>query len=140
MGMRHPDRPCMKNAREKGPKFGCGPDMRSPEQIASDPYDTGVHSPMPTSTSPSGGEVAELNAKISQLEAGLTELKGVVRTLQEQSKNSMPPVAPTANTGGGIAGLDAKHITFLINHHSFVCEKKNNRWVNEFFQAGGRCN
>ena len=68
MGMRHPDRPCMKNAREKGPKFGCGPDMRSPEQIASDPYDTGVHSPMPTSTSPSGGEVAELNAKISQLE------------------------------------------------------------------------
>jgi hypothetical protein len=40
MGMRHPDRPCMKNAREKGPRFGCGPDMRSPEQIASDPYDT----------------------------------------------------------------------------------------------------
>ena len=40
MGMRHPDRPCMKNAREKGPRFGCGPDMRSPEQIESDPYDT----------------------------------------------------------------------------------------------------
>jgi hypothetical protein len=40
MGMRHPARPCMKNGREKGPRFGCGRDMRSPEQIASDPYDT----------------------------------------------------------------------------------------------------
>jgi len=40
MGMRHPDRPCMKNEREKGPRFGCGPDMRSPAQIKSDPYDT----------------------------------------------------------------------------------------------------
>jgi hypothetical protein len=40
MGMRHPNRPCMKNGREKGPRFGCGRDMRSPEQIASDPYDT----------------------------------------------------------------------------------------------------
>ena len=40
MGMRHPARPCMKNEEKKGPQFGCGPDMRSPEQIASDPYDT----------------------------------------------------------------------------------------------------
>jgi hypothetical protein len=97
MGMRHPDRPCMDRARVPG---GCGPDRRSPEQIASDPYDTnnpvslaargetGADSPMPTSTSPSGGEVAELNAKISQLEAGLTELQGVVRVLQEVSNNN----------------------------------------------------
>ena len=123
MGMRHPDRPCMKNEREKGPRFGCGPDMRSPAQIKSDPYDTGVHSPMPTSTSPSGGEVAELNAKISELEArlgevaqlnakisgqeaGLTELKGVVRALQEQSKNSMQQGAPTAPSGGEVAELN----------------------------------
>ena len=34
MGMRHPDRPCMK-------VNSCGPDMRSPAEIASDPYDTG---------------------------------------------------------------------------------------------------
>ena len=33
MGMRHPARPCMKNEREKGPRFGCGPDMRSPISI-----------------------------------------------------------------------------------------------------------
>ena len=37
MGMRHPDRPCMDRARHPG---GCGPDRRSPEQIASDPFDT----------------------------------------------------------------------------------------------------
>ena len=101
MGMRHPDRPCMI-------VNSCGVDGRSPAQIASDPFDTGVHSPMPTSTSPSGGEVAELNAKISGLEAGLTELKGVVMALQEQSKNSMQPVAPTAPSGGEAAGLNAK--------------------------------
>ena len=101
MGMRHPDRPCMI-------VNSCGVDRRSPAEIASDPYDTGVHSPMPTSTSPSGGEVAELNAKISGLEAGLTELKGVVRALQEQSKNSMQQGAPTAPSGGEVAGLDAK--------------------------------
>ena len=33
MGMRHPDRPCMKSNM-------CGHDNRSPAQIASDPYDT----------------------------------------------------------------------------------------------------
>jgi hypothetical protein len=36
-GMRHPDRPCMNRANYPG---GCGPDRRSPEQKASDPYDT----------------------------------------------------------------------------------------------------
>jgi len=33
MGMRHPERPCMI-------VNSCGPDVRSPAQIASDPYDT----------------------------------------------------------------------------------------------------
>ena len=33
MGMRHPDRPCMK-------VNSCGPDTRNPKEIASDPYDT----------------------------------------------------------------------------------------------------
>ena len=33
MGMRHPDRPCMK-------VNSCAPDTRSPEEIASDPFDT----------------------------------------------------------------------------------------------------
>ena len=128
MGMRHPDRPCMKNAREKGPRFGCGPDMRSPEQIESDPYDTNnpvslaaggetvADSPVPSSPSPSGGEVAELNAKISGLEAGLTELKGVVMALQEQSKNSMQPVAPTAP--------DVPLDTAGTNHHHRHMEAK----------------
>ena len=36
MGMRHPARPCMNRRKVPG---GCGPDRRSPEQIASDPYD-----------------------------------------------------------------------------------------------------
>ena len=36
MGMRHPARPCMDRKKVPG---GCGPDLRSPEQIASDPYD-----------------------------------------------------------------------------------------------------
>jgi hypothetical protein len=56
MGMRHPARPCMDRTKVRG---GCGPDTRSPEQIASDPYDTnnpvslaaraesGAHSPSP---------------------------------------------------------------------------------------------
>ena len=44
MGMRHPARPCMvkgpgRDGTGLGPR-GCGPDRRSPEQIASDPYDT----------------------------------------------------------------------------------------------------
>jgi hypothetical protein len=60
------------------------------------------------STSPSGGEVAQLNAKISGLEAGLTELKGVVRALQEQSQNPIQPVAPTAPSGGEVSQLSAK--------------------------------
>ena len=71
MGMRHPDRPCMK-------MNSCGVDRRSPAEIASDPYNTGAHSPMPTSTSPSGGEVAELNALIFDL-AECTDRVRVVR-------------------------------------------------------------
>jgi hypothetical protein len=39
MGIRHPARPCM-IAGKTNPRKNCGPDMRSPEQIASDPYDT----------------------------------------------------------------------------------------------------
>jgi hypothetical protein len=75
MGMRHPDRPCMKSNM-------CGTDRRTSDQIASDPWDRGnlnVHggtlmpnaaqSPDQVSTSPSGGEVAKLNARIAELEA-----------------------------------------------------------------------
>ena len=39
MGMRHPARPCM-IAGKTNPRKNCGRDRRSPEQIASDPYDT----------------------------------------------------------------------------------------------------
>jgi hypothetical protein len=84
MGMHNPDRPCMKNARVRGPQFGCGRDMRSPEQIASDPYDTGVHCPIPTSTSPSGGEVAELNATIAALQSQVATLTTTNDQLQER--------------------------------------------------------
>jgi hypothetical protein len=62
---------------------------------------------MPTSTSPSGGEVDQLNARIAELEVGLTEVQGVVRMLQEQSKNSMQQGAPTAPSGGEVAELKA---------------------------------
>jgi hypothetical protein len=71
MGMRHPDRPCMKSN-------SCGHDTRTSDQIASDPWDNGgtlmpnaAQSPDQVSTSPSGGEVAELNARIAELEAQL---------------------------------------------------------------------
>ena len=37
MGMRHPDRPCMNRTAHPG---GCGPDTRSPDEKARDPYDT----------------------------------------------------------------------------------------------------
>ena len=84
MGMRHPDRPCMI-------VNSCGVDNRSPAQIASDPYDTnnpvsmaargetGADSPEQVSTSPSEGEVAQLNARITELEAenaSLSEQQG----------------------------------------------------------------
>ena len=128
MGMRHPDRPCMK-------MNSCGVDRRSPAEIASDPYDTGAHSPMPTSTSPSGGEVAELNVKISELGAGLTELQGVVRTLQEQSKNSMQQGAPIA--GDDVAQLEAMifklaecHDTVLWAPHHGVYHNISGRDLN----------
>ena len=58
----------------------CGVDRRSSAQIANDPYDTNnpvsqearanqADSPEQVSTSPSGGEVAQLNARIAELEA-----------------------------------------------------------------------
>ena len=73
MGMRHPDRPCMKSNM-------CGHDTRPSDAIANDPYDTNnpvsqearanqADSPEQVSTSPSGGEVAQLNARIAELEA-----------------------------------------------------------------------
>jgi hypothetical protein len=101
MGMCHNSRPCIKS-NMCGSE--CAPHVRESKGWVK-PNDTGVHSPMPTSTSPSGGEVAELNAKISQLEAGLTDLKGVVMALQEQSKNSMQQGASNAPSGGGVDQL-----------------------------------
>ena len=82
MGMRHPDRPCMKSNM-------CGEDSRSNHVIESDPHDTNnpvsqaaranqpdsstpAVAPTPSiasTTSPSGGEVAQLNARIAELEA-----------------------------------------------------------------------
>jgi hypothetical protein len=64
------------------------------------------------------GEVAQLNAKISELGAGLTGLQGVVRTLQEQSKNSMQPVAPTAPSGHKVAELNGR----LLYVEEVACE------------------
>jgi hypothetical protein len=95
MGMCHNSRPCMKS-NMCGSE--CAVHIRESKGWVK-PNDTGVHSPMPTSTSPSGGGVAGLNAKISGLEAELTQLNGVVRTLQEQSNNSMQPAASNAPSG-----------------------------------------
>ena len=54
------------------------------------------------------GQVAVVNVQISELRAGLTELKGVVRALQEQSQNPIQPVAPSAPSGGEVSQLSAK--------------------------------
>ena len=104
MGMRHPDRPCMKNAREKGPRFGCGRDTRSPEQIASDPYDTGSHNPklhLPKRADPPpppGGlgvdsvwdEVAVLKARIAELEAENARLWGRSSKCSSATRSNLP--------------------------------------------------
>jgi hypothetical protein len=104
MGMRHPDRPCMDRARVPG---GCGPDTRSPEQIASDPYDTGFHNPkldLPKRAGPPpppGGlgvdceESCQLKARIADLEAENARL------LAQQG-------APADQSGGEVAQLNAK--------------------------------
>ena len=107
MGMRHPDRPCMKNAREKGPRFGCGPDMRSPEQIASDPYDTGPHNPklpLPKPKKagpppPPGGLGADCEESC-QLKARIADLEAENATLLAQQG------APADQSGGEVDQLN----------------------------------
>jgi hypothetical protein len=107
MGMRHPDRPCMKNAREKGPRFGCGRDTRSPEQIASDPYDTGSHNPklhLPKRADPPpppGGLGVDCVGSCL-LKARIAELEAENATLREQQG------APADPPGGEVAQLNAK--------------------------------
>ena len=59
MGMRHPDRPCMNRAKHPG---GCGPDRRSPEQKASDPYDTNNPASQAARANPA---VTEPHAKVT---------------------------------------------------------------------------
>jgi hypothetical protein len=59
MGMRHPDRPCLINASLPGE---CGPDRRSPEQKASDPYDTNNPASQAARANPA---VTEPHAKVT---------------------------------------------------------------------------
>ena len=86
-------------------------------------------------STPSEREVA-LNAKISGLEAGLTELKGVVRTLQEQSKNSMQPAASNARSAAGDVSLTTDqqlYIEELLKRDSSECSS-----MCKMNYAGGR--
>ena len=109
MGMRHPDRPCMKNGL-LNPRNGCGPDRRHPARIASDPYDTnnpasqaasnaikaagqhietvkplmGNDGGMPQGAS--GGEVAQVNKRIAAYESQVATLTTTNAQLQEQLK------------------------------------------------------
>jgi hypothetical protein len=71
MGMRHPDRPCMNRAKHPG---GCGPDRRSPEQKASDPYDTNN----PASLAARGGTRMKTKVICARQFGGGMEIAGVV--------------------------------------------------------------
>ena len=109
MGMRHPDRPCMK-------VNSCGPDKRSPAQIASDPWDNGG-TLMPTlqlqppkrggPPPPSGGEgteriqletrldeVAELDARIAESESQVATLTTTNAQLEEQLRSASAAAEP----------------------------------------------
>ena len=95
MGMCHNSRPCIKqnvcgaqcavNIRESK---GWLPPAEHKARMA-------AQSPDQVSTSPSGGEVAQLNARIAELEA-------VIATLREQQG------APADPSGGEVAELNAK--------------------------------
>ena len=130
MGMRHPDRPCMKNAREKGPRFGCGPDMRSPEQIASDPYDTGPHNPklpLPKPKKagpppPPGGLGADCEESC-QLKARIADLEAENATLREQQG------APADQSGGEVDQLNAKIAKLEAEHASRELQPCNREGV-----------
>ena len=129
MGMRHPDRPCMKNGL-LNPRNGCGPDRRHPARIASDPYDcnnptclaasiaskaAGQHietvkplmgndGGMPQGAS--GGEVAQVNKRIAAYESQVATLTTTNAQLQEQLKAARVPaplasVSPTGRVNAG---------------------------------------
>ena len=117
MGMRHPDRPCMK-------VNSCGPDDRTDGMKASDPFDKNnpqsvearANKPLSTplaSTSPSGDQVAQLIEKIySQGER--------IRTLERK-----------INDDFGLAG-DVQRIWDLLDckrkghvYHRHVCNHPN---------------
>ena len=73
MGMCHNSRPCMKMNQ-------CGDECAV--HVRESKGWVNPNSPMLTSTSPSGGEVAQLNAKISGLEARLTQLNVKISALE----------------------------------------------------------
>lgn len=68
MGMRHPARPCMvkgpgRDGTGLGPR-GCGRDMRSPEEIASDPYDTNNPASQAARANTADGPTPKTNAML----------------------------------------------------------------------------
>jgi hypothetical protein len=88
MGMRHPDRPCMDRAKHPG---GCGPDRRSPAQIASDPFDTNnpvsLAAKANTADGPTGDEVDQLNARIAELQ-NIVDILRQCRTAYNQCQSN----------------------------------------------------
>ncbi len=129
MGMRHPDRPCMI-------VNSCGVDRRSPAEIASDPFDTNnpvslaaggetvADSPVPSSPSPSGGEVAQLNDRITELEAENARL------LEQQG-------APADPSGGEVAQLNARIAELEYNlKQLYLCGESSHCRTNIFTRVG----
>ena len=88
MGMRHPDRPCMK-------VNSCGQDSRSQDEKANDPNDTNHPQSQEAraneaerhqlSTSQFAGEVSQLNARIAELESENARL------VEQQGATANPP-------------------------------------------------
>ena len=101
---------------------GCGHNMRSPSEIASDPHDTNHpaspaaralqyqsgNSMQPVAPSdPSGGEVAQLNERVTELEAENARL------LEQKGATANLPGGEVAQLNARITELEAENATLV---------------------------